>query len=239
MALLVANLPLFLDGVLTTLRLALVTLVLSTALAVVVGLMSLARWRVLRWAARAFVEFFRAIPLIVNLLFVYFGAPLLGLPLDPFAAAVASFSSWGGANGAEIVRGGFNAVPAHQREGALALGLKPWQVLLLVLAPQVLPPIIPPFTGLFSVLIQATSLASLVGALEFFRTAQIVVERTTLQTGYSPAFLVYAFVLAVYFAICFALAALTRRLERHLATRTERTGWKLPPATARAVAESI
>jgi polar amino acid transport system permease protein len=219
MALLVANLPLFLDGVLATLRLALATLVVSTALALVVGLMSIARWRMLRWPALGFVELFRAIPLIVNLLFVYFGAPLLGLGLDPFGAAVVSFSSWGGANGAEIVRGGFNAVPAHQRESAAALGLKPWQILVLVLAPQVLPPIIPPFTGLFSVLVQATSLASLVGALEFFRAAQIVVERTTLQTGYSPAFVVYAFVLAVYFVICFGLAALTRRLERRLATR--------------------
>jgi polar amino acid transport system permease protein len=235
MTLLAANLPLFLDGFATTLRLAATTLLVSTVLALALGLMSLARSRWLRWAAITFVEVFRAIPLIVNLLFVYFGAPLLGVGLAPFAASVVSFSTWGGANGAEIVRGGFRAVPAHQRESALALGLKPWQVLLLVTAPQVLPPILPPFTGLFSVLVQATSLASLVGALEFFRTAQIVVERTTLQTGYSPAFAVYGFVLLAYFVVCYALAALARRLERRLA---ERGGGGLP-RVAQPAAESL
>ena len=87
-----------------------------------------------------------------------------------------------------------------------------------------------------SVLIQATSLASLIGALEFLRTAQIVVERTTLMTGDSPAFLIYAFVLAVYFVICAALAAITRRLEERLADCTERGS---VPRLAQQAAESI
>jgi polar amino acid transport system permease protein len=222
MELIAANAPLFLRGLAVTFALALVTLVVSTVLSVIFGLMSISRWRALRVGARAFVEVFRGTPLIVNLLFVYFGAPLVGLALEPFAAAVVGLSSWGGANGAEIVRGGFNAVPRHQTESAIALGLSGWQILLFVLAPQVLLPIIPAFTGLFSVLIQATSLASLIGALEFLRTAQIVVERTTLMTGDTPAFLIYAFVLAVYFVVCAALAALTRRLELRLAGRTQR-----------------
>jgi polar amino acid transport system permease protein len=180
-----------------------------------------------RWIALGFVEFFRDIPLIVNLLFVYFGAPLIGVPLDPFAAAIVGLSSWGGANGAEIVRGGFNAVARHQRESAMALGLKGWEILVFVLAPQVLLPIIPPFTGLFSVLIQATSLASLIGTLEFLRTAQIVIERSTLMTGFSPAFVVFGFVLVVYFIICFALSNLTGALERYLSERTAQRGLKV------------
>ena len=222
MELIAANAPLFLRGLAVTFALALVTLVFSTVLSVIFGLMSISRRPALRVGARAFVEVFRGTPLIVNLLFVYFGAPLVGLALEPFAAAVVGLSSWGGANGAEIVRGGFNAVPRHQTESAVALGLSGWHDSLFVLAPQVLLPIIPAFTGLFSVLIQATSLASLIGALEFLRTAQIVVERTTLMTGDTPAFLIYAFVLAVYFVVCAALAALTRRLEQRLASRTQR-----------------
>jgi polar amino acid transport system permease protein len=189
--------------------------------------MSISRFRMVRWIALAFVEFFRDIPLIVNLLFVYFGAPLIGVPLDPFAAAIVGLSSWGGANGAEIVRGGFNAVARHQRESAMALGLKGWEILVFVLAPQVLLPIIPPFTGLFSVLIQATSLASLIGTLEFLRTAQIVIERSTLMTGFSPAFVVFGFVLVVYFIICFALSNLTGALERYLSERTAQRGLKV------------
>jgi polar amino acid transport system permease protein len=227
MQLIVDSLPLFLQGLANTFKLALTTLLFSTIIAVIFGLMSISRFRLVRWTARSLVEFVRAIPLVVNLLFVYFGAPLVGVPLDPFAAATIGLTSWGAANGAEIVRGGFNAVSKHQRESAMALGLRGWEIMVYVLAPQVLLPIIPPFTGLFSVLVQATSLASLIGTLEFLRTAQIVVERTTLMTGFSPAFLVYGFVLIVYFIICFSLAGATRVLERYLIERTSRRGLKV------------
>lgn len=238
MELIQAGLPLFLRGLAVTFQLALTTLAVATVISVIFGLLAVSRHRPLRWLSLAFVEFFRDIPLVVNLLFVYFGAPLIGLPLDPFLAAVVSLSSWGGANGAEIVRGGFSAIPKHQRESAMALGLRPWEILVYVLAPQILLPIIPPFTGLFSILVQATSLASLVGAMEFFRTAQIIVERTTMMTGFSPAFSIYGFVLCVYFVICFSLAMLTRRLERHLAERTTRRGMKVAKLRQEA-AESI
>lgn len=238
MQLIVDSLPLFLQGLANTFKLALTTLLFSTVVAVIFGLMSVSRFRLVRWTARSLVEFVRAIPLVVNLLFVYFGAPLVGVPLDPFAAATIGLSSWGAANGAEIVRGGFNAVSKHQRESAMALGLRGWEIMVYVLAPQVLLPIIPPFTGLFSVLVQATSLASLIGTLEFLRTAQIVVERTTLMTGFSPAFLVYGFVLMVYFVICFSLAGATRVLERYLVERTSRRGLKVQKLAQQA-AESI
>jgi polar amino acid transport system permease protein len=227
MQLIIDSFPLFLQGLANTFKLALTTLLFSTIVAVIFGLMSISRFRLVRWTARSLVEFVRAIPLVVNLLFVYFGAPLVGVPLDPFAAATIGLTSWGAANGAEIVRGGFNAVSKHQRESAMALGLRGWEIMVYVLAPQVLLPIIPPFTGLFSVLVQATSLASLIGTLEFLRTAQIVVERTTLMTGFSPAFLVYGFVLIVYFVICFSLAGATRVLERYLIERTSRRGLKV------------
>jgi len=223
------NLPLLWTGLLRTLELAVVTLVGSTVISVIFGLAGVARSRVLRLVSMAYVEFFRDIPLIVNVLFVYFGAPLIGVSLDPFGAATISFSLWGGANGAEIVRSGFNAVPRHQEQSAMALGLKPWEIMWYVLAPQALLPIIPPFTGLFSLLIQATSLASMVGAMEFFRSAQIIVERTTMMTGFSPAFMVYGFVLLVYFVICASLSALTKLLEKRLSERqTRRRGTAAP-----------
>ena len=95
-------------------------------------------------------------------------------------------------------------------------------------------PIVPPMTGLFTTLIQATSLASLVGVNEFFRVNQIVVERTTMQLGHSPAFLVFAFALVVYFLVCSALTRLTNCLERRL----QRTGTSAV-AVSRGPAESV
>ncbi|WP_045024611.1 amino acid ABC transporter permease [Agrobacterium arsenijevicii] len=218
MQLIIESLPLLWRGLIVTFQLASLTLLLTAIISLIVGIMSVSRNRGFRIFAIAFVEFFRDIPLVVNLLFVYFGAPLIGLSLDPFMAALASLTSWGSANGSEIIRGGFNALSKHQRESAMALGLRPWETIFLVLLPQILLPILPSFTGLFSLLIQATSLATLVGASEFLRTSKIIVERTTMMTGESPAFAVYGFVLCVYFVICFSLNLLTAWLEKRIIT---------------------
>jgi polar amino acid transport system permease protein len=222
MELLLENGWFFANGLRRTFELALATLLCATIVSVLVGLMSVARARTLRVAALCYVEICRDIPLLVNLLFVYFGAPLIGIPLSPYMASLVSFTLWGGANGAEIVRGGINAIPRHQMTSATALGLKRWEIYRFVILPQALRPILPPMTGLFTLLIQATSLASLVGVAEFFRNAQIVVERTTMQQGESPAFLIYGFTLVVYFVVCSLLTRLTRRLELRLGTTTRR-----------------
>ncbi|MEX2520048.1 MAG: amino acid ABC transporter permease [Paracoccaceae bacterium] len=221
MQLIIEGLPLLWRGLIVTFQLAAMSLACTTVLSLIVGLASVSRWRALRWFSVVYVEFFRDIPLVVNLLFVYFGAPLVGLSLDPFAAALVSFTSWGAANGAEIIRGGFNALSKHQRESALALGMRPAETMFLVLLPQILLPILPAFTGLFSILIQSTALATMVGAMEFLRSAQVIVERTTMMTGESPAFVIYGFVLCVYFVICFSLNLFTGWLERRIKnTRT-------------------
>jgi polar amino acid transport system permease protein len=222
MQLILDNLGFFLTGLGRTFWLAAATLMIATVISAIVGTLSVTRSRPLRIAALVYVEFFRDIPLLVNVLFVYFGAPLIGIPLDPFAASIVSFSLWGGANGAEIVRGGFNAVPKHQRISATALGLKRWEIYWFILAPQAVLPMLPPFAGLFTLLVQATSLASLVGVTEFFRVGQIVIERTTISQGYSPAFVVYGGVLASYYVICSVLTAGTHWLERRISDRTAR-----------------
>lgn len=234
MMLLAENAGFLLSGLLRTLELAAATLICAVVVSGFVGLMSVSRFSALRLLALCYVEFWRDIPLLVNLLFVYFGAPLIGIPLSPFAAALASLSLWGGANGAEIVRGGISSVGHHQFTSATALGLKRWEVFRFVVLPQALMPILPPMTGLLTTLIQATSLASLVGVTEFFRVNQIVIERTTMQLGHSPAFLVFAFALVVYFVICSALSRLTDRLERRL----QRSGTSAA-AAARGARESV
>lgn len=222
MDLILKNMPLFLQGLERTFLLATMTLLLSTVISVVIGVFSVTRFRILRAVALAYVEFFRGVPLIVNVLFVYFGAPLVGLSLGPFQAAIVSFTLWGSANGAEIVRGGFNSVPKHQIASAMALGLKPWEILWFIIGPQALLPILPPFTGLFTLLVQATSLGAIVGLTEFFRTGQIVVERETILTGDNPAYLIYGFVLFTYMAICSVLTSFTRRLELRISRRRGR-----------------
>jgi polar amino acid transport system permease protein len=76
--------------------------------------------------------------------------------------------------------------------------------------------ILPAYTGLLTMLVQATSLGALVGVGEFLKVGQIIIERTTVMTGASPAFTVYGVVLLVYFVICSLLSWLSRYLERRL-----------------------
>ena len=217
MSLILENLPLFLIGLRATLLLALVTLLASTALGIALGTMATLRSRPLRWLVALYVETFRDIPLIVTIFTIFFGAPFLGVPLEPFPAVALGLSLWGGANGAEIVRGGIQSVPQGQPEAAAALGLRGWQIYLLVLWPQALRAVLPAYTGLLALIIQSTSLGSLVGVTEFLKAGGLVIERSTVMLGVNPAFEIYAFVLLVYFAICSLLTALSRRLERRLA----------------------
>jgi polar amino acid transport system permease protein len=217
------------DGLLRTLALAAVTLVFSTLIGVLLGVLTVTPVRLLRWLVRGYVELFRDVPLIVSIFFIFFGLPLVwrGVEMTPFVAVTLGLSLWGGANGTEIVRGGLAAVPRQQWESAMALGLRGWQILVFVVAPQAVKAVVPPFTGLLTLLVQATSLGALVGVGEFLRVGQIIVERTTVMEGRSPAFNIYLAVLVVYFLICSALTWLSRRLEARLRADGE-PGTKAP-----------
>jgi polar amino acid transport system permease protein len=216
MTLILKNLPFILQGLTLTLALAVTTLFFSTIIAFFLGTLASLRFRWLRIAVKVYVELFRDIPLVVNIFFVFFVAPLFGLDLSPFAAVTVGLSLWGGANGAEIVRGGFASVPQHQWSSAAALGLKTWEIYAFVTGPQALRAILPPFVGLLTLLVQATSLGALVGVTEFFKVGQIIVERTTMMEGWNPAFAIYSAVLLIYFVICSALTWFGRWLERRL-----------------------
>lgn len=216
MSFFVENWNFVVKGLLMTLQLAPVVLLFTTLVSVAFGVLATLPQRWLGWLIHGYVELFRSIPLIVNVFFIFFGAPLLGLDLSPFAAVTTGLTLWGSANGIEIVRGGLLAVPRHQWKSAWALGLPRWRIYLHILGPQSLKAILPAYTGLLTLLVQATSLGALVGVGEFLKTGQTLIERTTMMTGASPAFTVYGTVLLVYFVICSLLSWLSRYLERRL-----------------------
>jgi polar amino acid transport system permease protein len=232
LALVRENMPLLLIGLRATLLLALVTLLASTIIGIVLGTLATLRPQLVRILAAFYVEVFRDIPLIVTIFTIFFGAPLLGMPLEPFPATAIGLSLWGGANGAEIVRGGIRSIPKGQREAATALGLRLWQTYLLVLWPQALRAVLPAYTGLLALIIQSTSLGALVGVTEFLKAGGLIIERSTVMLGINPAFGIYSVVLLTYFVICSILTALSRRLERRLAVGHERRTPAMPDASA-------
>ncbi|XBS68455.1 amino acid ABC transporter permease [Acerihabitans sp. KWT182] len=237
MHLLIDYLPLFLHSILVTIELSFWTLLASTLFAVLLAWGITCRFKPLRWLFIVVVEIIRAIPIFVLVLTVYFVLPIIAFSLDPFTSIVISLSLWGAANGAEIIRGGLMSVDQGQKEAGSALGFHPLLFFTLVLIPQIVRVILPPFCGLSTTLIQATTLGSVVGVVELLRTGQIVIERSTSVTGGVSSFAVYGGMLIVYFILCSLVSKagslLEQRLSRHIVLRAPRVesfaGQAVPP----------
>jgi polar amino acid transport system permease protein len=134
----------------------------ALVVATVLGLMARLEAVAPRAVARAIIEFFRGTSLLVQLFWLYFVLPLLGVPLVPTAAAVIAFSLNFGAYGAEVVRGAINAVDRPQWEGATALSFSSYQRMSRVILPQALPLMIPPFNNLLIQMLKSTPLVFLI-----------------------------------------------------------------------------
>ena len=205
-----ASLPYLLQGIRATLILSATVLVTGTALGVAWGLMRVFPARTLQRLVGAVVEGVRSIPLLLQMFFIFFGLPALGLQMPVFLSAALAMTLWMGANLAEVIRGAIESIPRGQFEAASSTGLTYWQAMRAVIGPQALRRLLPPFVGLCTILIKDTSLAAIIGVFELTRAAQETIERTF------RSFELYLTVAAMYFVICFALTALARALERRL-----------------------
>lgn len=203
----------YLRGFERTLRAGAVGGVLAIALGWLLAFGRLARRRPVRWAAVAWIESFRAVPLVLLMFFAFLGMPRLGLDLGPFWSVVAGLTAYNSAVFAEIFRAGILALPAGQSEAAAAIGLTPAQAMRFVVVPQALRAMAPAIASQLIVLLKDTSLGALVSYEELLRRAQITGEfaRSPLQA---------LTVAALFFAVVvFALNHLARRLERRGPTR--------------------
>lgn len=183
------------------------------AIAMVSGMLS--KVTLLSKLSYGLVEFLRDIPLMVTVLLVYFVLPMAGIGLDPFWSTCVAISVWGGANGAQILRAGLLSVGKGQRETAAAFGFGRVGGMFLIILPQAMPVIIPPYVGLLTGLVQATSLGAVVGAQELFRSGQVMIEQATIMQGGSPAYLVYGSILVVYFILCTLISVLGGQVEKY------------------------
>lgn len=204
-----------LGGVALTLVLAVIALLLSLVGGLLLGLVSVSRFRALRWVSLAFINTVRGLPLLMVIFWVYFLWPaLLGHPTAESQTVVLSLTVFTSAYMSQIVRAGIAAVPRGQTEAALATGLSPRLTLLLVVLPQALRSMIPSFVNQFVSTIKDTSLAFIVGVDELTHVATQVNNRTLVHPTE-----IFLFIAVVYFAICYAFTTLSRWLERRLSWR--------------------
>jgi polar amino acid transport system permease protein len=164
----------------------------------------------LRWLGMAYVLIVQGTPLLAWLFVFFFGLSIVGITVSPWIAAAVSYSIYAGAFLGEIWRGCLQAIPRTQWEAGSSLGLSFTQQLRYIIVPQALRLAIPPTVGFLVQLIKNTSLAAVIGFIELTREGQL-----TTAVTFRP-FTVYLIVAAIYFALCFPLTQVSRRLERRL-----------------------
>ena len=196
-----------LGGIVNTLRAAGLALIVAVAAGTLLALGRLSRRMPVRLAAGAYVQFFRSLPLLILIIFMYFGVPELGVSLSPYWALVAGLAIYNAAVFGEIFRAGILSLDRGQSEAALSIGLRPWQAMWLVILPQAYRRMIPTIVSQTITLLKDTTLGFTIGYEELLRKGQITGEfgKNLLQA--------YVAVAVAYLAINIPLSRVARHLE--------------------------
>jgi len=165
------SLPALLRGLLNTLILSFFSIVCGALLGLFVCLIRLYAPRTLRWVAIVYIDLFRAMPMLVILILIYYALPFLGVRFSSWTSAILAFSLVMGAYSAEVFRAGVEGVPRGQFEAAASLGLPFLVTLRQVILPQAMRAVIPPMTGNCVSMFKDTSLASTVALPELLNEA--------------------------------------------------------------------
>lgn len=206
-----ANHLLFLaHGALWTLGLSAIALGGGGLAGFLVALARVSPSRVVRILSTLYVQLIQGTPLLVIMFLSYFGLPAIGVPVSPLLAAGASLTIYVGAYLGEIWRGCIESVPKPQWEAAEGLALSRTQRMFKVILPQAIRIATPPTVGFMVQIIKNTSLASVIGFVELARSGQII------NNSLFEPFLIYSIIAVVYFAMCYPLSRLSRRLERRV-----------------------
>ena len=206
-----SNLKFLINGVWLTLALSFLAIFFSILLGLLVALPGLSRNRYLRAFNRIYVELFRSIPILVLILWVYYGLPVvLGISLNPFMAGIVALALSDSAFEAEIFRAGIQSIERGQIEAADSMGLNYAQKMWLIILPQAIRRILPPLGNQFVYMLKMSSLVSIIGLQELTRRAN---ELTV--TVYRPLE-IYTVLVLEYLVLILIVSHLVRRLEHRL-----------------------
>ena len=188
---------LILQGAEVTLTIFVVTLALSLPIGGLAALGRISTFAPIRYLMEFYVWIMRGTPLMLQLLFVYFALPMVGIRLPDVAAALLAFTMNYAAYFAEIFRAGIQAIPRGQYEAAKALGLKHWQMMRHVIFPQVLRVVLPPISNETINLVKDTSLIYILAMNDLLRVARTIVQREFDMTPFVIAAIFYLAMTAV------------------------------------------
>lgn len=217
----------FLPGLLSTLKAAAVAIATSIAFGLVFGVGRLSHIAPVRWIAGAVVEFFRAVPVLLMMIFFWLAIARSGLaePKDaPFLAVVIALTLYNGSVIAELVRSGVHGLPKGQREAGMAIGMTPAQSLRHIEVPQALLAMLPALVGQFVVILKDSALGSIITYTELLQYAR------RLGVGDGNLLQVLLVAAVIFILINFALTSGATRLSRLLSFRTGGQSARTDPA---------
>lgn len=199
-----------LNGLLWTVVLSLLAFAGGGLLGLVVAITRVYGPNATRYLVMLYIKLIQGTPLLILLSLAYFGLPTLGFNISPLTAAGLGLSVYVSAYLGEIWRGCIESVPRTQSEAAECLALNWGQRLIHVILPQAVKIATPPTVGFMVQIVKNTSLASAIGFVELARAGQVINNAT-----FQP-FVIFVLVAALYFALCYPLSLMSRRLERKL-----------------------
>ncbi|MYV06591.1 amino acid ABC transporter permease [Lactobacillus salivarius] len=201
-------LPSLLDGAKMTLQIFCWTLIGSLPLGLIVGLALISRFRLLKAILRFYVWLMRGTPLLLQLIFVFYGLPLVGLTLGRFDAALFAFILNYTAYFAEIFRGGLQSIDKGQYESAKVLRLTYWQTIRKIVTPQVVKIVLPSIGNEVINLVKDSSLVYVIGVGDLLRAGNVATSRDVTLVPLVMVGVVYLVMTAV-------LTFILRKLEQY------------------------
>lgn len=206
------NIAFLMAGFKDTLTISLLSMVLAMLIGLLVALPALSDNKAFRALNRIYVEVVRSIPVLVLLLWVYYGLPtLMDISLDHFWAGVIALTIAESAFMAEVFRGGIQSISRGQHEAAESLGLNYWQKMRLVILPQALRRILPPLGNQFVYILKMSSLVSVIGLSDLTRRANELVVNEYLPLE------IYTFLVLEYLVLILIVSQCVRFIEKKLA----------------------
>jgi len=205
------NLKFLLSGLTTTIYISVVSIIISAILGFIVAIPSLAKNKFLTYINIGYVEIVRAIPLLVLILWIYYGLPIMtGLSFSPFVSGIIALAISESAFQAEIFRAGINSIKKGQYEVANSLGMNFWKKMRLVILPQAIKVVLPALGNQFVYVLKMSSLVSIIGIADLTRKANELVDTT-----YRPLE-IYTFLILEYLILILIVYYFVRKLERKL-----------------------
>ncbi len=206
-------LPLFLSGLRSTFLISIVSIALALATGILACGCRISPIKVIKYPAIAYIEIIRSTPLLVQIYFLYFGLPTLGLRIPEIQTGILALMLNSGAYIAEIIRAGISSVDEGQIEAGISSGLNYIQRMRFIILPQALGVTIPPLLGQAIVLVKDSALLSLISVAELTRSGQLMTSERFMP---AEAFFTVAF---FYMVIYFVLKALADWSQKKLIFR--------------------